>query len=113
MPTSSNAALVKHWAVIRSHLESARQALPEPIRENLGQLRDADLAGLATYGEFIDHNELELALDQLEALGDVNDCRGGFWRDLQRAATLMELTERAQRLDLKFHEALTRTGRAT
>jgi hypothetical protein len=28
--------------------------------------------------EFIDRNELELALEQLEALGALNNCRGGF-----------------------------------
>jgi hypothetical protein len=60
--------------------------------------------------EFIDRNELELALEQLEALGALNNCRGGFWRELERAAVLMGLDAQAQALNRKFHEALVRVG---
>jgi hypothetical protein len=98
--------LVKLWNAIRSHLEQARRMLPQQARENFGELVDHDLASLAVYQENLDHNELELALDQLESLGDLNDCPGGFWRNLQKAADLMGLDDRAATLHQKLEQAL-------
>lgn len=97
---------IKLWKVIRWHLEQARCMLPAPTRENFGELVDHDLASLAEYQENLDHNELELALDQLEGLGDLNDCPGGFWRDLEKAADLMGLDKRAATFHRKFEQAL-------
>jgi hypothetical protein len=59
---------------------------------------------LSEYGQFLEHNEFELALDMLEQLGDLVDCRGGFWRDLERAAENMELKDRIPELRKKFSE---------
>jgi hypothetical protein len=38
----------------------------------------------------------------LEELGELVPCRGGFWRDLERAAVIMELHERAGQLRSRF-----------
>jgi hypothetical protein len=56
----------------------------------------------------LDHNELELALDALEHAGSLVPTRGGFWKDLERAATNMELIARASQLRRRFQETLER-----
>lgn len=104
--------LIKPWKVTRWHLEQARQQLPLPVRENAGELPDHDFATLASYEEYLNYNELELALDQLEALGELNDCRGGFWRELEKAAKMMELNERAAILHQRFEKALEARARS-
>ena len=53
------------------------------------------LGSLAQYEEFLDHGELELALGELESLGEVNDMWGAYWRLLQEAATRLDLADRA------------------
>jgi len=98
--------LVKKWKATRWHLEQARQLLPDSVRENGGEIPDYDLGTITALTEFVDNNELELALDQLESLGELNACRGGFWRNLEEAAKLMELNDRAAKLRLKFVGAL-------
>lgn len=45
--------------------------------------------------EFLDHNELELALYELECLGEDNAVPPEYWRKLAEAARLMDLQERA------------------
>ena len=94
-----NANLVKDWEVTATLLERARHALP--VRQ------EQEYAGLLTqYREFLEHNELELALDILEELGHLTSARGGFWRDLERAAENMSLVDRLPALRKAFSEAL-------
>lgn len=80
-------------------LESARRALPVEHSPACHALLDQ-------YEQFLEHNEFELALDQLEAIGSLAPCRGGYWRDLERAARVMGLTNRIPELRRKFMEAL-------
>lgn len=61
---------------------------------------------LSEYRSFLEHNELELALDMLEELGDLVPCRGGFWRNLERAAESMDLHDRIPYLRERFKQAL-------
>jgi hypothetical protein len=91
-------------------MSEARRELEESWARTTGHL----LAGLAClspiprrsdcddrvhkFREWLDHNELELALDELEALGDLLRVRGAFWEHLLLAATEMKLDENAQRL---------------
>ena len=80
-----DAELIKSWKVTETLLGSARRALPE----------DQECVSLLTqYHEFIEHNELELAFDILEEIGHLTSVRGGFWKDLERAAENMGLTDR-------------------
>lgn len=58
------------------------------------------------YREFLEHNELGLALDILEELGHLISARGGFWRDLEHAAENMGLVDRLPVLRTAFSEAL-------
>ena len=62
---------------------------------------------LSEYRSFLEHNELELALDMLEELGDLVPCRGGFWRNLERAAESMDLHGRIPYFRERFKQALT------
>ena len=45
----------------------------------------------------LDHNELDLAMEALEAAGDELDARPNFWQSLKDAADEMGLREYSQR----------------
>jgi hypothetical protein len=93
--------LWKRWKVTEAHLEHARGLLPAPT---------ADVAAeydrlLSDYRSYLDHNELELALDTLQEFADLVPCRGGYWRNLERAAETMELHDRIPHLRARFEQA--------
>ncbi|WP_145984254.1 hypothetical protein [Bradyrhizobium nitroreducens] len=94
----SDPKLVKSWKITEALLERARRALP------VGHEREY-AARLTQYHEFLEHNELELALDVLEELGHLISARGGFWRDLERAAENMGLADRLPAFRKAFSEA--------
>ena len=94
-----DAKLVKSWKITQTLLERARRALPVQHEPEYAAL-------LTRYHEFMEHNELELALDILEELGQLTSARGGFWRDLERAAENMGLVDRLPALRKAFSEAL-------
>ena len=50
-------------------------------------------------GRNIEHNELELALDELEMLGGINKVPRQFWVCLRDAAIEMQLPNHLLRLD--------------
>ncbi len=79
------------WSVTRSHLANAHHLLPE-------QLRDSDEGwSVERYEEWLDHNELELALEELGGLGDENDVATAFWAELLAAAENMGLAQHVER----------------
>lgn len=98
--------IIKRWKVARSNLEHARQFLPLDLIENSGAISDHDLATLKKFDEYLKFNELELALDELVGLGELNNCRGGFWRELERAADVMKLHSKAAALHQRFLTSL-------
>jgi hypothetical protein len=74
------------WDRARSHFGAAERALggaPHPAR--------------AEYRDWIEHNELELALDALEAAGADLGAGPAFWRALAAAAAEMGLAEHGAR----------------
>ena len=81
--------LWKQHRITTAHLRHARRRLelPKPTPDRVKER-------LAWFDEYLHHNELELALDVLEEIGDLVPCRGGYWRDLERAAESMGLEER-------------------
>jgi hypothetical protein len=91
--------LQKSWSVSRTLLERARRALPVGSEQEY-------VNQLARYREFLEHYEFEIALDTLEELGHLVSCRGGFWRDLERAAENMGLVDRLPALRKSFLDAL-------
>lgn len=90
MPTRED--LLTLWNDVRGHLAKAHALLPDEPEE--GPVFGGNLTALA---EFLEHNELELALDELEHLGLANNCRGVFWSELLSAAELMGLSAHAIR----------------
>jgi hypothetical protein len=81
--------LERSWATTAKHLKAARAQLPEVPIPGL------DGATVSGFDECLRHNEMELALDELEDLGLTNAPLPDFWRQLMFAAESMELSERA------------------
>lgn len=101
----ADAALFKRWKVCESLLRRAHEAMPRPVDEE--SVRALEKA----FFEYLEHNEHELALDMLQELGELTEPRGGFWKDLVRAANNMELPQRVPYFEKKFREALSRLSR--
>jgi hypothetical protein len=89
--------LEQSWEKTEKHLEAARR--------HLAQTGVSDRS-LDSYHEMLQHNELELAFDELENLGLQNICRRGFWSELRAAAENMTLSDKAIRCRFRAQEAL-------
>lgn len=60
----TDAKLLKSWKITETLLEPARHALPDPSEQHKQEFTTL----LAHHHEFLEHNELGLALDALEEL---------------------------------------------
>jgi hypothetical protein len=89
MPQVDRSALERSWAITIRHLNAARRLLPVVM------VPGAEGASLGGFEECLHHNELELALDELEDLGITNSPPSAFWGELAKAAENMQLFERA------------------
>lgn len=78
--------LQRRWAITRDHLAQARAALPSV---------DMTARHRSEFEEYLDHNELELAMDVLADAAEAGSPTAEFWRALSRAALGMNLQERA------------------
>ncbi|RIK92224.1 MAG: hypothetical protein DCC71_24605 [Proteobacteria bacterium] len=79
--------LLDQWTATHRFLEEARSFLPgcsDPDR-------------LRWYGEFLEHNELESALEQLELAARGKSCSPCFWRALLSASESMGLDDHSCR----------------
>src|SRR5262245_18731777 len=81
--------LRKSWRTTQRHLEEARKQLPAQLAES------GEGWSLLQYAEWLAHNELELAFDELEGLGSENNCRREFWVEMHAAAANMGLLDKA------------------
>ena len=86
----ADAELIELWSAIRRDFDTAISLLPANPTEHNG--------GIARLEECLEHNELELALDELEALGESNSMPSEFWQALAVAAGRMCLTAHHARL---------------
>jgi len=79
------------WQMARDCLQAARALLPKrPTTRGPG----AEVFGsLEQYREYLEHSELELALEELESLGELNAMPGSFWRLLKQAADGLQMPE--------------------
>ena len=85
-------ALHESWKQTRAHLRQAHEAAGSPP---LGDL-----------GDYLDHNELELAADVLADFGDARDDLGeAFWEALKAAYDNMELQDRAKLCRFRVYES--------
>lgn len=73
------------WKITTAHLNSAFGYLPTQL--NLGE----EGGIIERYHEWIGENELELALDELEMIGEDNEVELLFWKELFLAAENMNL----------------------
>jgi hypothetical protein len=88
--------LEESWNITRQHLEAARSLLPSDLEE------DAEFGILKRFDEWLYHNELELALDELEGLGELNGCTTAYWKELLAAAENMKLQKQGVRYKAKL-----------
>lgn len=78
------------WARARARLENVYAQLP-------ASLANGETAGsVARDQECMAHNKLDLALDELEMLGEANEVDSTFWYQLLQAAAEMKLGARAE-----------------
>jgi hypothetical protein len=82
--------LKKLWARIEADLERARKILPDECEHD---------SFIRQYNEFLEHNELELACDMLEAYAENHPVKPDFWRALRDAAAKMQLSDRAKKYE--------------
>lgn len=88
--------LEESWNITRRHLQAARSLLPSNLEEN------TEFGILQKFDEWLDHNELELALDELEGLGELNDCTTAYWKELLDAAENMKLEKQGAKYKAKL-----------
>jgi hypothetical protein len=87
----ADAALRRLWAAVCRDFDRARALLPSPLAEAEGSV--------ARLAEWLDHNELELALDELEALGEDISSPPAYWGHLRSAAERVGLGEHVARFN--------------
>ena len=93
------AELERSWATTARHLNAARNQLPKVLAPG------AEGATVSGFEECLRHNEMELALDELEDLGLTNEPPPEFWRQLVQAAENMGLSERATDFERRMRKA--------
>jgi len=81
------------WVLVEADLTRARRTLPDAATNDIAILE---------YQEFLDHNELELACDMLEAYAENNLVSEEFWLALRDAAAKMQLSEHARRYERRI-----------
>ncbi len=79
----------------RQQKKHARQLL-EYATSDLGDRQSAD-SELQSFREFLAHDEFELALQELEKLGELRNAADSFWRWLSMAAIQIGGVNRAKR----------------
>jgi hypothetical protein len=90
----------KEWIVADAVMARACRALPSPASEEREQFE-----GLVGRFHVCIHNELALAFEALCAAAELVACRGGVWRDLERAAEVMGLHDRVAYSRERFRAA--------
>lgn len=83
--------LIQSWQRTRAHLATAFAML------SAVQGAETLHGCIRGYLEFLEHNELELALDELELLGEENFVPCDYWAALAEAAAEMKLMEHTKR----------------
>ena len=81
----------------RQQMKHARQLL-EYAAGDLGDSQRMD-SDLQSFREFLGHDEFELALQELERLGELRNAAKGFWLWLSMAANQIGGVDRAKRYE--------------
>jgi hypothetical protein len=91
----------KKWRAAKTVMARACRALPPPTFADCEQFEGS----IGRFHEYVCHNELGLAFEEMCAAAELVNCRGGVWRDLERAAEFMGLHDRVPYLREKFRAA--------
>jgi len=91
--------LQKQWKVTATLL-SAAAAAAEVL----------DAPGYSEYQEYMEHNELELALNVLEDIGSSTSASATYWWNLRKAAQVMGLKSHYASLRKHFRNASRAAG---
>ncbi len=86
--------LLQSWAITANHLIDARNNLSSPSNSSNAELYAHFIAEFEGY---LEHNELELALDALEEASDYTQPRLNFWQNMILAAENMKLVSKTAR----------------
>jgi hypothetical protein len=81
----------KSWRLTTRHLNAARLELKQHNLHN--------------YDEWLAHNELELAFDELENIGNGGPVSRKFWLEMLAAAESMKLQDHMARCRMKLKES--------
>lgn len=79
--------LQNSWRITQQYLEQAIAHFPDDAPS---ECEDGSLAGCRDY---MQHNELGLAFDELNALGQANSVPQAYWRSLLAAAENMKIAQ--------------------
>jgi hypothetical protein len=101
MDAEQRKLLQKKWRAAKTVMARAYRALPHPTFADREQFDGS----ISRFHEYINHNELGLAFEELCAAAELVNCRGGVWRDLERAAEFMGLHGRVPHLRERFRAA--------
>lgn len=85
------ASLEESWTVTIEHLKASRALLPQEMLFEEAKVFEKE------YAEYLDHNELELAMNALDDLGLLCNAPIEFWYQLESAASNMGLSDEAER----------------
>jgi hypothetical protein len=92
---------IKRVKVSETLLKRAIRKLAKPSNEASAEYKRL----LSECHSLMERNDHERALDTLISIGSLVSCRGGFWRDLERAAENMGLVHRLPELRKRFADA--------
>src|SRR5262249_48078654 len=87
---------IRSWEITRSHLYQALRHLPKTVSNT--EARDA----LTKFNEYLDHNELGLAFEELYHVGTMTSAPEEFWRQLRLAANNMGLVDWLELIDQRL-----------
>lgn len=94
--------LFKQWGIVEANLKDARRYLAD----SSSSLTELDAVSLQQFDEYLSHNELGLAMEEIATLGENYPCKAAFWLRLEQAALAMELAEPAAVFREKFAAVL-------
>jgi len=95
--------LAKSWKVTEIMLRQASDFLLEPGRIAIPE------QSLDNYKNYLQVNELELAMLELEQTAREHGAKSSFWRRLRKAAQEMKLDNKVAEYESEFHKALSRS----
>ena len=103
MTSNQQETLRRRWENVRYWLSGAAESLNECVPPQ-GSLSTRSANAMDAFHEYLDHNELGLALDALESVPTTTEVAAGFWLRLHLAAKCMDLPTRSEQLLRRYQK---------